>query len=249
MLVCSCFADMIILEQTDGAMAAGFHRHSVTFARVPQSQASSTLLDGHIEEDHRVVLSIEPDLLSLARGVVMELTPTRVVVGVEERLDVQALLERTKRVSMPVVWRIDKDDMLPGTGKMRTNVAHLFRAKDAGGDYKRRELIVHLQSPRFEQSRSANDAGIADYLNPEQKAALKKAFSAKDYALILAPAGTGKVTTIAEIVLGLVARGKSVLLTSTTHAAVDKILLKLLHSGHRILRIGHVDKVGICAAW
>lgn len=246
-LLCSCFADMIILEQTDGPMAAGFHRHRVTFARVPQSSVSSTLLDSHLEEDDRVVLSIEPDLLSLARGVVMELTSTQVVIGVEERLDMQALLGRTRRVSMPVVWRLDKDDMLAGTGKMQTNIAHLFRANNAGGDYRRRELIVHLHPPRFEHERATGEVSIPEYLNPNQKAALEKAFTAKDYALILAPPGTGKRTSIAEIILGLVTRGQSVLLTSTTHAAVDEILLQLLDSGHRILRIGHVDKVGIRA--
>ena len=39
--------------------------------------------------------------------------------------------------------------------------------------------------------------------------------------------GTGKTTTIACLVEVLVAQGKSVLLTSYTHSAVDNILLKL----------------------
>lgn len=51
--------------------------------------------------------------------------------------------------------------------------------------------------------------------------------SAQDYALILGMPGTGKTTTIACLVQVLVAQGKSVLLTSYTHSAVDNILLKL----------------------
>ena len=39
--------------------------------------------------------------------------------------------------------------------------------------------------------------------------------------------GTGKTTTITCLVEVLVAQGKSVLLTSYTHSAVDNILLKL----------------------
>lgn len=51
--------------------------------------------------------------------------------------------------------------------------------------------------------------------------------AAKDYALILGMPGTGKTTTIACLVQILVAQGKSILLTSYTHSAVDNILLKL----------------------
>lgn len=49
----------------------------------------------------------------------------------------------------------------------------------------------------------------------------------QDYALILGMPGTGKTTAIAQLVRFLVSKGKSVLLTSYTHTAVDNILLKL----------------------
>ncbi len=39
--------------------------------------------------------------------------------------------------------------------------------------------------------------------------------------------GTGKTTTIAILIESLVAQGKTVLLSSYTHSAVDNILLKL----------------------
>ena len=70
---------------------------------------------------------------------------------------------------------------------------------------------------------------------------------AKDYLLILGMPGSGKTTTIAHIVKTLVARGKTVLLTSYTHTAVDNILLKLHDSNSNvdILRLGSRDKVQI----
>ena len=70
---------------------------------------------------------------------------------------------------------------------------------------------------------------------------------AKDYLLILGMPGSGKTTTIAHIVKTLVTQGKTVLLTSYTHTAVDNILLKLHDSNSNIdiLRLGSRDKVQI----
>ena len=67
--------------------------------------------------------------------------------------------------------------------------------------------------------------------------------SAKDYALVLGMPGTGKTTTIAHIIRALVAQGKSVLLTSYTHTAVDNILLKLRNDGIGIFRLGTIAKI------
>jgi DNA replication ATP-dependent helicase Dna2 len=67
--------------------------------------------------------------------------------------------------------------------------------------------------------------------------------TAQDYALVLGMPGTGKTTTIAHIIRALVAQGKSVLLTSYTHTAVDNILLKIRHDGIDILRLGSGSKI------
>ena len=55
--------------------------------------------------------------------------------------------------------------------------------------------------------------------------------------------GTGKTTTIAHIIRALVSQGKSVLLTSYTHTAVDNILLKIKKEKFGILRLGSRSKV------
>lgn len=55
--------------------------------------------------------------------------------------------------------------------------------------------------------------------------------------------GTGKTTTIAHIIRALVKNGKSILLTSYTHTAVDNILLKLKNDGIKMLRLGSIAKV------
>lgn len=55
--------------------------------------------------------------------------------------------------------------------------------------------------------------------------------------------GTGKTSTIVQAIKGLVALGKSVLLTSYTNSAVDNVLLKLLQEGVRFLRLGRTESV------
>src|SRR5690606_26872801 len=84
-------------------------------------------------------------------------------------------------------------------------------------------------------------------LNEDQKAAIFKVMSAQDYALVLGMPGTGKTTTIAHIIRALVLQGKSVLLASYMHTAVDNILLKIRNDVEqqriRLLRLGTGSKV------
>jgi len=61
--------------------------------------------------------------------------------------------------------------------------------------------------------------------------------------MILGMPGTGKTTTIAKIIESLVDAGKSILLTSYTHTAVDNVLIKLKESNVDFLRLGNLDKV------
>ena len=76
---------------------------------------------------------------------------------------------------------------------------------------------------------------ILQDLNCDQRKAIRKVLTAQDYALILGCPGAGKTHTIACLVRALVSLGKSVLLTSYTHSAVDNILLKLKQVQHDFL--------------
>ncbi len=87
------------------------------------------------------------------------------------------------------------------------------------------------QSNLITTSQRREIRSIFSSLNPDQKQAVEKCLSAQDYVMILGMPGTGKTTTIACIVKTLVALGKSVLITSYTHSAVDNILLKIKQVG------------------
>ncbi|KAG0044717.1 Tripartite DNA replication factor [Gryganskiella cystojenkinii] len=140
-----------------------------------------------------------------------------------------------------VLFRIDKDEMTAGIARTRNNLVQLFRADAHGGDSKRRELVVDLRKPVFDEF-MATATQESSNLNSDQMRTIKKVLSSRDYALILGMPGTGKTTTIAELIHTLVDRGQSVLLTSYTHTAVDNVLLKL-HHGINTVRLGNKDKV------
>ncbi|KAI9619356.1 hypothetical protein KEM48_006268 [Puccinia striiformis f. sp. tritici PST-130] len=218
----------------------------------------SSLLSGHIGKHDPIVISIEGKKLAIARGFILDLTPRSMTVGLDHRLEeIDALPVGTNLSAFltqyaatqhhvssasQVRYRVDKDELLAGMGKIRDNLAQLFLEN---GSSKLRELVVDLRKPTFDRKNveALTEYSRAAHLNEEQVGVLTKVLTAKDYALVLGMPGTGKTTTIAELIKTLIKMGKTVLLTSYTHSAVDNILSKLIESNIDMLRLGNVDKV------
>lgn len=216
-----------------------FSRHALTHlaTRSPSRQDSDAPIGGAFTLNDPIVVSLEdPPVLALARGFVLSLTSDAIVVGLDHSL---TDYPQTRIVQIKnLVFRIDKDELAAGMGRIRDNLLQLFVA---GGDERRRQLIVDLEAPRFDAP--VRTRLIPSHLNSDQREALKKVLSARDYALVLGMPGTGKTTLIAELLKVLVKSNLSVLLTSYTHSAVDNILLKVKDQGLDILRLGNRDKV------
>lgn len=253
-----CFSDMVIdasfRPKGLGVEASGdsrIHRFTYKFvkARAAGVTASVSLLNGQLHPGDAITVSVEPGLLALARGFILDLSLTEIVLGVDHELCAKkisehlSMLDHSSRAKQ-VIFRIDRDELFSGLGRIRDNLAQLFYAE---GDTRRLKLAVDLQAPVFDDYVSVKDDGlIAHYsahLNKNQQQAMSKVLSAQDYALILGMPGTGKTTVIAAIIKTLVAMGKTVLLTSYTHSAVDTILAKLTDADFGILRLGNIDKV------
>ncbi|MCP4640291.1 MAG: AAA family ATPase [bacterium] len=85
-------------------------------------------------------------------------------------------------------------------------------------------------------------------LNDSQRRAVQLCCD-RSLAFVWGPPGTGKTTTLGHIVTELLAHGHRVLITSTTNAAVDQALAKLLsldaaqpyHEDGRIVRVGQAQ--------
>ena len=85
-----------------------------------------------------------------------------------------------------------------------------------------------------------------DYMKMDeyQREAFFKSIETLDYSLILGMPGTGKTTTLSFIIRYLVLiMGKSVLISSHTHSAIDHIALKLQEKNLPFLRLGFEDKI------
>jgi len=237
----------------------------------PNSSPSSipSLLNGHLHVGDPVTISVEPNLLALARGFILELSSCHVVVGVDHAVQLDRIRESTRGNVKPreamaeeVIFRIDKDELFGGMGRLRSNLANLFFVGANGiakADERRLQLIVDLAPPIFTVPPSLTAPSFSSptteplpiftsSLNPSQRNALNHILSAEDYALVLGMPGTGKTTVIAQLIRVLVGKGKTVLLTSYTHSAVDNILMRFDDGNDGegtfgILRIGNVDKV------
>lgn len=79
-----------------------------------------------------------------------------------------------------------------------------------------------------------------------QREFVTKALVSKDFTILDGPPGTGKTTTILELIYQLVIQGKRILLTASTHAAINNVLERVKQNpvlSEQIfpLRIGNED--------
>uniref|UniRef100_A0A8D1FAP8 DNA-binding protein SMUBP-2 n=1 Tax=Sus scrofa TaxID=9823 RepID=A0A8D1FAP8_PIG len=76
-------------------------------------------------------------------------------------------------------------------------------------------------------------------LDASQKEAVLFALSQKELAIIHGPPGTGKTTTVVEIILQAVKQGSKVLCCAPSNVAVDNLVERLARWKQRIVRLGH----------
>jgi DNA replication ATP-dependent helicase Dna2 len=268
-----CFSNVVLepgsaQENVDGPK---INRYQYTFVK-PRATSKFSFTESQLTIGEPIVVSDENGHFALANGYITNVRPSRVTITVDRKLHNarqkgQGFNNETNQVftgimdlatdrsltatsikyelDTPILYRVDKDEFSNGMATVRNNLirlmeGNLFRAREL------RQLIVEQQPPSFKPTSSAYSlSGPASQqdLNLDQRRAIEKVMSAKDYALVLGMPGTGKTTTIAHIIRALVLQGKSVLLASYTHTAVDNILLKIKDDNIPILRLGAVGKI------
>ncbi|XP_026901435.1 DNA-binding protein SMUBP-2 isoform X3 [Acinonyx jubatus] len=83
-------------------------------------------------------------------------------------------------------------------------------------------------------------------LDASQKEAVSFALSQKELAIIHGPPGTGKTTTVVEIILQAVRRGLKVLCCAPSNVAVDNLAERLAQCQQKVLRLGHPARLLEC---
>ena len=264
-----CFADLTIVEGSAMELADSpkINRFKYSFKKRKGPYFSFT--DSQITIGEPIVISDEKGHYALANGYVSGLSKSRITVAVDRRIHNSRVETRdfdeinhqsfvgimqvesqgnaramsgAPESGETVTYRLDKDEFSNGMATARNNVLRIME-NDTVGAMSLRRLIVDGAAPSFEPLQAGTALKIPKSLNADQQNAIRKVMSAKDYALVLGMPGTGKTTTIAHIIRALTSIGKSVLLASYTHTAVDNILLKIRDGGMQILRLGAVAKV------
>ncbi|TWU55621.1 AAA domain-containing protein [Rubripirellula reticaptiva] len=132
-------------------------------------------------------------------------------------------------------------DLSPDETTRRRQVAAMARARDASGRAKTlRDVLIGTRPLRFSEPKEVD---FLTSLNPPQQDAVRFALSAKDVAIIHGPPGTGKTTTLAEIIYQCVLRGERVLACASSNTAVDNLLERLVAMLPHVLRVGHPARV------
>jgi ATP-dependent RNA/DNA helicase IGHMBP2 len=104
-----------------------------------------------------------------------------------------------------------------------------------------RDVLLNRRQPSF--NLESSQVMLDDNLNESQTQAVRFALSAEDVAIIHGPPGTGKTTTVVELIRQIVLNGGRVLVLAPSNVAVDNLLEKLLAKGEKALRLGHPARV------
>ncbi|KAI7740314.1 hypothetical protein M8C21_005294 [Ambrosia artemisiifolia] len=226
----------IVLDTSDQVPRNNFiqgNRFVYRFMRQDLNPSSSGKdLECSLKTGDYVILSTDPGRLVVGRGVIMDMTRINVTVSFSKRLRLPGSSpSKIIHDLCQEVWRIDKDEFTASFAMMRFNLIQMFLQDDRSSHL--RSMIVDLNAPRYDGGCIFSQDPAVSYiwsektLNDDQRKAILKILTAKDYTLILGMPGTGKTSTMVHAVKALLMRGASILLTSYTNSAVDNLLIKL----------------------
>ncbi len=138
------------------------------------------------------------------------------------------------------IYRVDLAN--DEAARMRQRAA-LDRARSAQRDRLAdlRDVLLGDAPPAFEPA--VEFTALDSTLNESQREAVRLALSAQDAVVIHGPPGTGKTTTVVELIRQSVRRGEKVLVCAPSNLAVDNLLERLITHGEQAVRLGHPARV------
>ena len=173
-----------------------------------------------------VILTPNDDLSGDAcQGVVTSISRKSIQVAVNDYPDAERL----------------RIDLSPDEITRKRMLNALKRAQDARGRTK--ELRDILLGQRELSFKNQEDCQFNTELNESQQAAIRFALSASDVAIIHGPPGTGKTTTIVELICQAISKRQKVLACAPSNTAVDNLLEKLVDARQKAVRLGHPARV------
>ena len=202
-----------------------------TIATLVKRQPQALLPWNRFRVGAPVVASDEDTLMDVANGVVCGRNSTSVEIVFDDWPEGKFF---RLELSADEITRKRQQDAMLQASKGRGRIAQF------------RELLISDQEPKFYPLRNIEktEASLANCrLNVSQRQAIVHALGANDLAIIHGPPGTGKTTTVAELIRQCVQRGDRVLACAPSNTGVDNLLEKLVALGVDAIRIGHPARV------
>lgn len=103
-----------------------------------------------------------------------------------------------------------------------------------------RDVLLGEREPRFSE---LSELEFATSLNSSQQEAVRFALASQDLAIIHGPPGTGKTTTVVELICQAISQGHKVLACAPSNTAVDNLLARLVAARQKVVRVGHPARV------
>lgn len=132
------------------------------------------------------------------------------------------------------------------TVDQRTNEVQLKALTDLNKSKELLGLYNHFHAPFTDKNTPSTTPSIQFHnnkLNDSQQNAIQKCIETNQIEIIHGPPGTGKTTTLVELIYQLDKIGKKILVSAPSNTAVDNIGLRLKSIGMEFIRVGNNIKV------
>ncbi|XP_022249895.1 DNA-binding protein SMUBP-2-like isoform X2 [Limulus polyphemus] len=187
-----------------------------------------------------VALSQEKNENILASGIVTRTTEKEICLSFDESFDLLEIDDKTQyrlmKLTNDVTYNRLKRTLLQlqkgNYGHSSTLVSVLF------GDQEPSETVTLMDN-----SWQSHFQFFQSELNDSQKEAVMFALKQNEVAIVHGPPGTGKTTTVVEIILQTVHQRQKVLACAPSNVAVDNMVEKLSKYKIRLVRLGHPARI------
>lgn len=212
-----CVTKLMICGCKTGLFGRVLVKLKKEFADLPQHKMSPGDIVGIFQEDIK-----DPEV----NGTVYKVTPSTITVACEGMVDMQG------KVAVVILAN-------EATYKRQREIMEKLRNLNVNHpSYGLAEILLGSSQAKFTMAEYPLEFSNPN-LNSVQKHAVQFALNqCVNFGIIHGPPGTGKTTTVVELILQAVKRGIQVLVTAPSNIAVDNLVEKLAGKA-RIVRVGH----------